>query len=213
VGPAPRFSHLTCRPLQDPIQIGDRLLVVFDGHCGLCNRSVRWLIQRDRRDRLRFTASDSAKVAGLLARQGFGAADTASQVPEKLFRNGKKHQGTTSVVPIKPTESAGLQPLRDAFLASSPFDRSFSAASGPGTILVVRDACGAAESVLVRSDAAVAVLGELPAPWPAIAKTLKWIPRSIRDLGYRLVARSRYQIWGRFEICPLPSAGDRQRFL
>lgn len=48
--------------------IGDRLLVIFDGHCGFCNGWVRWLLRRDRRDRLRFVASQSTKVAALLAR-------------------------------------------------------------------------------------------------------------------------------------------------
>ena len=49
-------------------EIGDRLLVVFDGHCGFCNGWVRWLLRRDRRDRLRFAASSSAAIAPLLAR-------------------------------------------------------------------------------------------------------------------------------------------------
>ena len=49
-----------------------RLLVIFDGHCVFCNRAVRWLLRRDRRDRLRFAASESPKVQGLLARHGFG---------------------------------------------------------------------------------------------------------------------------------------------
>jgi predicted DCC family thiol-disulfide oxidoreductase YuxK len=48
--------------------IGDRLLVIFDGRCGLCNRSVRWLLVRDRRDQLRFVPSESPKVAALLTR-------------------------------------------------------------------------------------------------------------------------------------------------
>ena len=49
-------------------KIGDRLLVVFDGHCGFCNGWVRWLLRRDRRDRLRFAASSSEAIAPLLAR-------------------------------------------------------------------------------------------------------------------------------------------------
>ena len=53
-------------------ELGDRLLVIFDGHCGLCNRAVRWLVRRDSQDRLRFVAAESAKVAGLLARHGIG---------------------------------------------------------------------------------------------------------------------------------------------
>jgi predicted DCC family thiol-disulfide oxidoreductase YuxK len=48
--------------------IGNRLLVVYDGHCCLCNGWVRWLLRRDRRDRLRFAASVSPAVTQLLAR-------------------------------------------------------------------------------------------------------------------------------------------------
>ena len=59
-------------------QIDGRLLVIFDGHCGLCNRTVRWLLRRDRRDRLRFVAFDSPQVAGLLARQGISLPDAKS---------------------------------------------------------------------------------------------------------------------------------------
>ena len=84
---------------------------------------------------------------------------------------------------------------------------------GPGTMLVVRDAGGAAEKVLVRSDAVVAVLRELPRPWPGVGVGLRWIPRAVRDLGYRLVARWRYRIWGRLESCPVPTAEERGRFL
>jgi len=57
-------------------QLGGKLLVIFDGHCGLCHRSVRWLLRRDRRDRLRFAASESPQVAGLLARHEFSTPDS-----------------------------------------------------------------------------------------------------------------------------------------
>jgi len=144
------------------LEIGDRMLVVFDGRCGFCNRAVRWFLRRDRRDRLRFAASESAKVAELLARHGMGTADSGS---------------------------------------------------GPGTILVVEDADGLAEKLLLRSDAVVAMLSQLPRPWPAVGVGLKWIPRPLRDLGYRLIARWRYRIWGRLESCPLPAAEERERFL
>jgi predicted DCC family thiol-disulfide oxidoreductase YuxK len=67
--------------------------------------------------------------------------------------------------------------------------------------------------MLVRSDAVVALLGELPQPWPSIAAILRWLPRPLRDLGYRLIARWRYRIWGRLESCPIPASEERQRFL
>jgi predicted DCC family thiol-disulfide oxidoreductase YuxK len=85
--------------------------------------------------------------------------------------------------------------------------------AGPGTILVVEDADGSAEKLLIRSDAVVAMLRELPWPWPAVVVGLRWVPRAVRDLGYRLIARWRYRIWGRLESCPLPAAEERERFL
>lgn len=49
--------------------LGDRLLVVFDGNCGLCNGWVRWLLRRDSHDRLRFAPSTMPALAPLLARR------------------------------------------------------------------------------------------------------------------------------------------------
>ena len=143
-------------------ELEGRALVVFDGHCELCNRSVRWLLRRDQGDQLRFAASESERVAELLARHGLEAAD---------------------------------------------------AFEGPGTILVVWDAGGPAEQVLTRSDAVAALLLQLPGPWPAVGSILKLIPRPLRELGYRIVARWRYRIWGRLESCPLPTAAERGWFL
>jgi predicted DCC family thiol-disulfide oxidoreductase YuxK len=138
--------------------LGDRLLVIFDGRCGLCNRSVRWLLRRDRRDRLCFVASQSEKVAELLARYGFGAPDSAS---------------------------------------------------APSTILVVRGFGDPTEQVLVRSEAVLVLLRALPQPWPLVAAVIGWIPRPVRDLGYRLIARGRRRFGGRRESCPVP--GPRSR--
>uniref|UniRef100_E6PYM7 Thiol-disulfide oxidoreductase DCC n=1 Tax=mine drainage metagenome TaxID=410659 RepID=E6PYM7_9ZZZZ len=45
----------------------DRLLVVFDGCCPFCHASVGWLLRRDRRDRLRFAASESPHAVALLS--------------------------------------------------------------------------------------------------------------------------------------------------
>jgi len=49
-----------------PGQLGDRLLVVYDGVCGLCNCYVHWLIRRDQNDRLRFAPSSDPTLADLL---------------------------------------------------------------------------------------------------------------------------------------------------
>jgi predicted DCC family thiol-disulfide oxidoreductase YuxK len=142
-------------------EIGDRLLVIFDGHCGFCNGFVRWLLRRDRRDRLRFAASSLPAVAPLLARH------------------------------------ADLLELDGA----------------PGTVLVFRHPLEAGEQVLTRFAATLALLRELPRPWPAVAVALRCVPGFLSDPIYRLVARWRYRIWGRLESCPIPTAMERARFL
>jgi predicted DCC family thiol-disulfide oxidoreductase YuxK len=148
-------------PVNELSELDGRVLVIFDGHCGLCNRSVRWFVRRDGRDRMRFVASESPKVAGLLARLGV--------------------EGAGGIL--------------------------------PSSIVVVLDAGRAEERVLMRSEAVLALLGELPRPWPRVAAALRWVPRVVRDGVYGLIARWRYRIWRRLESCPLPTAEERGRFL
>ena len=62
-----------------------------------------------------------------------------------------------------------------------------------------------------KSDAALAVLGLLPATrWLSL---LARVPRGLRDPIYDRIARNRYAIFGRTEACMVPSADDRARFL
>lgn len=58
-------------------QLEDRLLVLYDGQCGLCNHSIRWLLRRDRRDRLRFAPSNDPAVQPILLRHGYQPANQA----------------------------------------------------------------------------------------------------------------------------------------
>jgi len=148
--------------MQESLEIDDRLLFIFDGRCGLCNRSVRWFLKRDRLDRLRFVPSESPNVAGVLARHGLDAA---------------------------------------------------AATGNSGSILVAQFVDAPSERLLSRSDAVLALLSQLPSPWPTVAGALRLIPRFLRDLAYRLVARWRYRVWGRLEACPIPTAEERSRFL
>jgi predicted DCC family thiol-disulfide oxidoreductase YuxK len=84
---------------------------------------------------------------------------------------------------------------------------------GPNTIVVVRSPGGPDERVFIRSEAAREMLGELPQPWRLAGVVFGWIPRPVRDLGYRMIAQWRYRIWGRLESCPLPTVEERARFL
>src|SRR5581483_850556 len=56
-----------------------------------------------------------------------------------------------------------------------------------------------------RSDAALRVVSLLPG-WGWVT-ALHLVPRTLRDLVYRVIARRRYQLWGRHAVCDL--GGER----
>ncbi|MBV6809763.1 thiol-disulfide oxidoreductase DCC family protein [Xanthomonas campestris pv. paulliniae] len=62
------------------------------------------------------------------------------------------------------------------------------------------------------SDAIVRVLAGLGGLW-RLSGVLRLIPRRVRDLGYRLIARNRYRWFGRSDHCMLPTPEQHARFL
>jgi predicted DCC family thiol-disulfide oxidoreductase YuxK len=69
------------------------------------------------------------------------------------------------------------------------------------------------EYLLSRSEAILFVLKQLAGPWRAPASLLQLLPKSLRDAVYNAVARRRYRIFGRSEVCMLPPDQDHSRFL
>jgi predicted DCC family thiol-disulfide oxidoreductase YuxK len=80
------------------------------------------------------------------------------------------------------------------------------------TLYLVLDPGRSGERLLRKSDAALWILGELGGAWRMTA-ALRLVPRSLRDLGYDVVARTRYRLFGRYDTCPLPDPRHRSRFL
>lgn len=66
--------------------------------------------------------------------------------------------------------------------------------------------------VYTRSDAVLEIMKRLPTPWSWLGG-LKIIPNFLRDAVYKLIARYRYNIFGRREACWLPTPELRARFL
>ncbi len=81
------------------------------------------------------------------------------------------------------------------------------------TVYVVLNYDQANESLLARSDAVLFVLYKLGGFWRFTGRLLALLPRSLRDWAYRLVARNRYRVFGRYDSCPIPSPSTRNRFL
>jgi predicted DCC family thiol-disulfide oxidoreductase YuxK len=77
----------------------------------------------------------------------------------------------------------------------------------PDTIVVVEG-----DRAYIRSAAALRIARHLRAPW-SWAYALVVIPRALRDLVYRLIARHRYRWFGKTDTCRLPTPELSQRFL
>jgi predicted DCC family thiol-disulfide oxidoreductase YuxK len=80
-------------------------------------------------------------------------------------------------------------------------------------VCVVVDLDGPEERLLVRSDAVDFVLRELGGGWGVLGRVLQIVPRALRGWGYGVVARYRYGVFGKYEVCAVPREEDRGRFL
>ena len=138
--------------MPDPSPDG-RLVLFYDGVCGLCNRLVRFLVRRDRADRFRFASLQSAYAQKTLA--GFG------RDPRDL----------------------------DTVYALLPDGR-----------------------LLDRGRAILAGLAALGGAWK-LSAVFRIVPTFVLDLVYRLVARTRYRIFGKLDTCELPTPEEREKFI
>lgn len=141
------------------------LLLLYDGACGLCARSVQWVLEHDRPDRgaaasLRFAPLQGETAAPVLARHGLAPG-----------------------------------------------------AGGFDTMVLVQDAGGPGERVLLRSDAAIGVGRYLGGRWAALARVARLVPRVLRDGVYGLIARHRLRLFGGADTCRVPRREERGRFL
>lgn len=68
------------------------------------------------------------------------------------------------------------------------------------------------EKCYTRSTAALRVFRRLNRLWPLLYVFIV-VPRPIRDIIYRFVARHRYRWFGRRDQCMIPSPENRARFL
>lgn len=134
-------------------------VLLFDGTCGLCNRSVRLLLRMDQHARIHFAPLQSEPAQAYLRSQGLPTEDFDSMV----------------FVPDWTNPSQGHYLLRTN-----------------GVVAALRVCGGLAKAMGT-------VLGIIPTSW--------------RDAGYKVIARWRYRIWGKWQACPLPKPEWTKRFL
>ncbi|AOS44452.1 hypothetical protein Verru16b_01514 [Lacunisphaera limnophila] len=64
----------------------------------------------------------------------------------------------------------------------------------------------------LRTDGALAAAAVVGGAWRPVT-WLRVLPRGLRDFGYKLVARSRYALFGEYRPTPLPKPAWAERFL
>ncbi|MDH3405000.1 MAG: DCC1-like thiol-disulfide oxidoreductase family protein [Acidobacteriota bacterium] len=80
------------------------------------------------------------------------------------------------------------------------------------SLLFVRDAGTARETLLVRSSGVLAILDVLGGPWRVLS-WLRVVPRLLRDAVYAFIAKRRTVWFGRLDACRVPELAARERFL
>ncbi len=164
-------------------------MVFYDAVCGLCDRSVQFLLAHDRERVLHFAPLQGPTAAAVLGRLGLGAVIAAP---------AGEAGGDTAVVESGRTEADGGERGPDR--------------GAPATMVFVRDEGNAEERAFVRSAGALAALDAIGGVWRLVS-WLRVVPAPLRDVVYRWVATHRYRWFGRFETCKLPAPEVRERFL
>lgn len=126
-------------------------ILFFDGVCGLCNRSVDFLLRTDKKDSFRF-----APLQG----------ETAQRMLPPLTEDSE----TWSVLYL---DEHGLHD---------------------------------------QSDVTIQVCRRLGGLWSLVG-LLRIIPKAVRNVGYRWIARNRYSWFGKHDTCRLPTPEEQARFL
>lgn len=80
------------------------------------------------------------------------------------------------------------------------------------TVYVVADYGQSSQRLLARSDAILHVLGRLGGVW-GLLRIGRALPKSLRDALYNVVARNRYRVFGKYDVCLMPEERYRKKFL
>jgi len=126
-------------------------IVFYDGYCGLCSGTVKFLLAKDKNKDLYFAPLDGRTFVNLL------------QSGEVLSRKN--------------------------------------------SVVFYQDGVA-----FYESDATFAIMSVLPSPWRILA-LLKYIPKSIRNFVYRIIAKNRINWFGKNDTCYVATGIDAERML
>jgi predicted DCC family thiol-disulfide oxidoreductase YuxK len=159
-------------------------ILLYDGVCGLCNRLVQFILRRDSGAVFRFASLQSPLARRILTRHGADAEDLDTVYVVVNYDLPDERLLLRSDAVIFILRHLGAAGLRSARPGLRPGPTDSKATPSRGLIF-----------------------------WRLAGPVLSLVPGSLRDWGYRLVARNRYRVFGRYDTCPLPTEDTRSRFL
>jgi predicted DCC family thiol-disulfide oxidoreductase YuxK len=80
------------------------------------------------------------------------------------------------------------------------------------TFAAVTNYRGGNPAILMKARGALFVASLLGQPWRS-ATLLRILPWALLDAGYDVIARYRYRLFGRSDVCMLPPPTARERFI
>jgi predicted DCC family thiol-disulfide oxidoreductase YuxK len=102
-------------------------------------------------------------------------------------------------------------PLAASLLAQAGIDRESMLANN--SVYLVLNAGSPSQKLLQQSDVTVNLLLSLGGRWRLLGRILHAVPLFLRNGAYRLFARNRYRLSGRYDQCPLPTQAQRAKFV
>src|ERR1035437_5502857 len=161
-------------------------MLLYDGVCGLCIRLVQFILRRDPAGIFRFASLQSPLAGRILARHGADAQDldtvyvvvNADQADEQLLAR------SDAVIFI--LGQLGEAELRSARPGLRPGPTQGTPTPAPTP---TPGPAGERGSIF----------------WRLAGFLLRLVPRPVRDWGYRVIARNRYRMFGRYDACPMPT--------
>jgi predicted DCC family thiol-disulfide oxidoreductase YuxK len=163
-------------------------VLLYDGECGLCQRTVGWLLRHDTQGRLLFAPLRQSLVDELFARPAQSAAPQPSS------------DANQTESPC--CQQIQAQPERN----SDPVLRSSSA-------VLVLDFGSPAERLLSCSDAILGCLSILGGRWALLSAISRIVPRPLRDRAYNALARNRHRFFPASPSYVQPTPAQQARFL
>ena len=80
------------------------------------------------------------------------------------------------------------------------------------SLVVVHDRPDGTQQIFTHSSGPLFLAGRLGGGW-SVARVFRIVPPFLRDAVYRLIAKTRYSLFGRQSTCRVPTAEERPRFL